>query len=59
MFSPCVVNQALVFVAVQVCRYGNATCGSFEALTQRGYLITDVANIGYVDASYTITVSLG
>ena len=42
---------------LQVCQYGNGTCGAFEALTQRGYLITDVANIGYVSASYTITVS--
>ncbi len=40
----------------QVCQYGNATCGSFEALTQQGYLITDIANTGYVNASYTVTV---
>lgn len=39
-----------------MCQYGNATCGSFEALTQQGYLITDIANTGYVNASYTVTV---
>lgn len=39
-----------------MCQYGNGTCGAFQALTQRGYLITDVANIGYISASYTITV---
>lgn len=41
---------------LQVCQYGNGTCGAFEALTQRGYLITDIANTGYVSSSYTITV---
>lgn len=49
-------RQSWISLWLQVCQYGNGTCGAFEALTQRGYLITDIANIGYVNASYTITV---
>ena len=55
---PYVINLAICCgMCLQVCQYGNGTCGSFEALTQRGYLNTDIANTGYVNASYTVTVS--
>jgi hypothetical protein len=44
-------------LAVQVCQFNNASCGSFQALTQRGYLITTVQNTGSIAANYYVSVS--
>ena len=42
---------------MQVCRFNNASCGTFEALTQTGYLYTTVENVGTLSATYQLTVS--
>ena len=41
---------------MQVCQFNNATCGTFQALTQRGYLNVNVQNIGTISADYQLTV---
>ena len=42
--------------ALQVCQYADVSCGGFTAGNQHGYLQVDVANTGYIPASYTVTV---
>ena len=42
-------------LAAQVCAFANATCGSFQALTARGYLSATVLNAGSVAAAFTVT----
>ena len=41
---------------MQVCQFNNATCGTFQALSQRGYLNVNVQNIGTISADYQLTV---
>ncbi len=41
----------------QVCQFNNATCGVFQALTQRGYLTATVQNTGAVASGYYVEVS--
>ena len=43
-------------LSARVCAFANATCGSFQALTARGYLSATVANAGSVAADFTVTV---
>ena len=40
-------------LSAQVCTFDNATCGSFTALNQRGYLTVQVRNIGFAAAAFT------
>ena len=40
----------------QVCQFNNATCGSFQALTQRGYLTATVKNTGAISGGYFVEV---
>ena len=40
----------------QVCQFNNATCGSFQALAQRGYLWTTVMNTGTITGAYYVEV---
>ena len=49
-------SPGLVLSAV-LCSFDNATCGSFTALNQRGYVNVLFQNTGYIDASYTVEVS--
>ena len=41
---------------VQVCQFSNATCGTFQALTQHGYMSVSVQNIGTLAADYQLQV---
>ncbi|KAK9858858.1 hypothetical protein WJX84_008886 [Apatococcus fuscideae] len=41
-------------LAGRVCAFANATCGSFVAITQTGYLQVSVQNAGYIASSYTL-----
>lgn len=41
---------------VQVCAFANATCGSFVAITQTGYLQLSIQNTGYIASGYTVEV---
>ncbi len=41
----------------QVCQFGNATCGGFTALNDRGYLQVALQNAGAIAAAYTVTAS--
>lgn len=41
-------------LSAQVCAYANATCGSFQALTARGYLSATILNAGSVNAAFTV-----
>lgn len=43
-------------LSAQVCQFNNASCGSFQALTQRGYLTATLQNTGSLAASFTISV---
>jgi len=43
----------------QVCQFGNATCGGFTALNDRGYLQVALQNAGAIAAAYTVTASTG
>ena len=45
-------------MALQVCAFANATCGSFVAITQTGYLQVSVQNTGYIASSYTVEVQV-
>lgn len=49
------VAPGLVLSAV-LCTFDNASCGSFTALNQRGYVHTVFKNIGTIDSSYTVEV---
>ena len=40
----------------QVCQFNNATCGSFQALAQRGYLWTTIMNTGTITGAYYVEV---
>ncbi|CAK0755627.1 hypothetical protein CVIRNUC_002389 [Coccomyxa viridis] len=40
-----------------VCQFNNATCGVFQALTQRGYLTATVQNTGAVASGYYVEVT--
>lgn len=40
----------------EICTFNNASCGSFVALTSRGYLHAQIKNTGYIPAEYTISV---
>lgn len=42
--------------SAQVCQFNNATCGSFQALTQRGYLTATVQNAGSIAAAFIVSV---
>ena len=42
---------------LQVCAFANATCGSFVAVTQTGYLQVSVQNTCYIASSYTLEAS--
>ena len=44
-------------LSAQVCAFANASCGSFQALTQRGYLRANIQNTGTVPADFTVSVS--
>ena len=48
---------ATVAVPPQVCQFGNATCGGFTALNDRGYLQVALQNAGAIAASFTVTAS--
>jgi len=41
---------------VQVCQFNNVSCGTFEAVTQRGYLTILTQNIGAIAADYQLQV---
>jgi hypothetical protein len=43
-------------LSAQVCQFNNATCGSFQALTQRGYLTATVQNAGSIAAAFIVSV---
>ncbi|GAX84272.1 hypothetical protein CEUSTIGMA_g11695.t1 [Chlamydomonas eustigma] len=43
--------------AAAVCQYANTRCGGFEAGASRGYLVVNLTNTGYLNASYTLTFS--
>lgn len=43
-------------LSAQVCQFNNATCGSFQALTQRGYLTATVQNAGSIAATFIVSV---
>ncbi len=45
-------------VLYQVCQFNNATCGSFQALAQRGYLWTTIMNTGAITGAYYVEVGL-
>ena len=49
------VAPGLVVSAV-LCSFNNATCGSFTALNQHGYLHVVIQNTGYIASSYTAEV---
>ena len=49
--------KSLLSQPLQVCRFNNASCGTFQALTQIGYLYTTVQNVGTLSADYQLTVS--
>ncbi|KAK9799370.1 hypothetical protein WJX73_004741 [Symbiochloris irregularis] len=53
-----VTNQSpgLVLSAV-LCTFNNASCGSFVALNQHGYVHVVFQNTGYIDASYTVELT--
>ena len=46
----------MVLAAAQVCTYASTSCGGFQAMATRGYLLADVKNSGYVAADYTLSV---
>ena len=39
-----------------MCQFGNATCGGFTALNDRGYLQVSLQNSGALASSFTVTV---
>ncbi len=43
-------------LSARVCQFNNATCGSFQALTQRGYLTATLQNAGSVAATFIVSV---
>ena len=49
--SPGRINSA------EICQFFGTRCGGFEAGASRGYLIVNLTNAGYLNASYTLTVS--
>lgn len=49
--------REIFYDCLQVCNFNSATCGSFQALTQRGYLTANIQNKGFANADYLVTVS--
>ena len=52
------LSPELKFAFMQVCQFNNATCGTFQALTQRGYMSVVVQNTGTLAADYQLQVFL-
>jgi hypothetical protein len=53
-----VVNSAPGRInSAEICQFSGMRCGGFEAGSSRGYLIVNLTNTGYLNASYTLTVS--
>ena len=43
---------------VQVCQFNNVSCGTFQAVTQRGYLTILTQNVGTIAADYQLQVNV-
>lgn len=53
-----VIWRPSAYAALQVCQFNNASCGTFQALSQRGYMNVNTQNSGTLTADYQLTVRL-